>query len=49
MGETQYGQYDLTIPESVSNEDLHKVVWDFVREGGDLVRLPRILGLTEQR
>ena len=49
MGENQHAQYDLTIPKSVSNEDLHKVVWDFAREGGDLVRLPRILGLTEQQ
>ena len=46
MGENQY---DLTIPESVSNEDLQKIAWDFAREGGDLVRLPRILGLSEQR
>ena len=49
MGENQYGQYDVTIPESVSNEDLQKIAWGFAREGGDLVRLPRILGLSEQR
>ena len=42
-------QYDLTIPESVSNEDLKKIAWDFAREGGDLVKLPKILGLSADR
>lgn len=40
---------DLTIPQSVSNEDLKRIAWDYAREGGNLLRLPQILGLSERR
>ena len=40
---------DLTVPESVSNEDLKKIAWDFARNKGNLVELPRILGLSDER
>ena len=46
MGENQY---DLTVPESVTNEELKKIAWDFAREGGNLVKLPKILGLSDER
>ena len=46
MGENQG---ELTVPESVSNEDLKKIAWDFARKKGDLVQLPRILGLSDER
>ncbi len=46
MGENES---DLTVPESVSNEDLKKIAWDFARNKGDLVQLPRILGLSDER
>ena len=40
---------DLTIPEFVSNEDLKKIAWDFARKGGNLAKLPKILGLSDDR
>ena len=46
MGENSI---DLTVPESVSNEDLKGIAWDYTREGGNLLKLPRILGLSERR
>ena len=46
MGENRYG---LTVPESVSNEDLKKIAWDFARSKGNLVKLPKILGLSDER
>ena len=46
MGENKY---ELTIPESVSNEDLKRIAWDFARKGGNLVKLPTILGLSDER
>ena len=46
MGESKY---DLTIPESVSNEDLKKIAWDFAQGGGNLLRLPKLLGLSKER
>ena len=46
MGEDQYG---LTVPESVSNHDLKKVAWEFARNKGNLVKLPKILGLSDER
>ena len=46
MGENESG---LRVPESVSNEDLKKIAWDFARNKGDLVQLPRVLGLTDER
>ena len=46
MGENSI---ELTIPESVSNEDLKRIAWDYTREGGNLLKLPKILGLSERR
>lgn len=46
MGENRY---ELTVPESVTNEELKKIAWEFAREGGNLVRLPTILGLSDER
>lgn len=46
MGENRYG---LTVPESVSNEDLKKIAWEFARNKGNLVKLPKILGLSDER
>ncbi len=46
MGENKY---DLTVPESVSNEDLKRIAWDFARNKGNLVKLPKILGLSDKR
>ena len=42
-------EYDLTVPESVTNEELKKIAWDFACEGGNLGRLPKILGLSDER
>ena len=42
-------KYELVDPESVTNEELKRIAWDFAREGGNLVRLPRILGLSDER
>ena len=46
MGENRHG---LTVPESVSNEDLKKIAWEFARNKGNLVKLPKILGLSDER
>ncbi len=46
MGESRH---NLTVPESVSNEDLKKVAWEFARNKGNLVKLPKILGLSDER
>ena len=46
MSENEVG---LTVSESVSNEGLKKIAWDFACNGGDLVQLPRILGLSDER
>lgn len=46
MGENRYG---LTVPESVSNHDLKKVAWEFARNNGNLVKLPKLLGLSDER
>ena len=42
-------KYDLELPESVSNEELKKIAWDFAQDGGSLSRLPKILGLSDRR
>ena len=42
-------EYDLTVPESVTNEELKRIAWDFACEGGNLGRLPKILGLSDER
>jgi len=42
-------QYGLTLPESVSNQDLKKIAWEFARNKGNLVKLPKILGLSDKR
>lgn len=46
MGESRH---NLTVPESVSSEDLKKVAWEFARNKGNLVKLPKILGLSDDR
>ena len=46
MGENRH---DLTVPESVSNEYLKKIAWEFARNKGNLVKLPKILGLSDER
>ena len=46
MGENEY---DLTVPESVTNEDLKKIAWEFARKGGNHNELPKILGLSDER
>ena len=40
MGENRYG---LTVPESVSNQDLKKIAWEFARNKGNLVKLPTVV------
>ncbi len=37
------------MPESVSNEDLKKIAWEFARNKGNLVKLPKTLGLSDER
>ena len=46
MGENKYS---LSVPESVSNQDLKKIAWEFARNKGNLVKLPKILGLSDER
>ena len=43
MGENRYGP---AVPESVSHHDLKKIAWEFARNKGNLVKLPKILGLS---
>ena len=43
------GEYDLTIPDSVSNEDLKKIAWEFAKKGGDHFELVKLLGLSDKR
>ncbi|MDE0627568.1 MAG: hypothetical protein OXH99_14335 [Bryobacterales bacterium] len=42
-------RYKLVDPKSVTNEELKRIAWDFAREGGNLARLPKILGLSDER
>ena len=42
-------KYELVDPGSVTNEELKRIAWDFACEGGNLARLPKILGLSDER